>query len=174
MKTECRIIRLLLLVCVFLQIAFFTLAWGDVLPHALFMQLSAPGMSVQAMHGLSPGQRAGGALLGLPVLLVLCYAMWRLACALRNVERRAVFDLGTIAHLRVFAGATLAATMLAIVEVPLRALLFRFAFGQQGNKMSIGVSADQLMLILVCALFYLVIRIMHEGRRLAEENESFV
>jgi hypothetical protein len=174
MKTECRIIRLLLLVCVFLQVAFFALAWGDLLPHGLFMQLSAPGMSFEAMHALSAGQRVGGALLGLPILATLCYGMWRLASALHNVERRAVFDLDTIGHLRVFAGATLAATILGIVEVPLRALLFRLAFAQGGNKMSIGISADQVMLILLCALFYLIIRIMHEGRRLAEENEGFV
>ena len=174
MKIECRVIRLLLSVCVLLQVAFFALAWGDLLPHDLFMQLSAPGMSSEGMRALSLGQRAGGALLGLPALLALCYGMWRLDRALRNVERRAVFDLDTIGHLRVFAGATLAATFLAIVEVPLRALLFRYLFGAAGNKMSIGVSADQAMLILVCALFYLVIRIMHEGRRLAEENEGFV
>ena len=174
MKIECRVIRLLLSVCVVLQVGFFALAWGDLLPHDLFMQLSAPGMSFEAMHALSAGQRVGGALLGLPALATLCYAMWRLASALRNVERRAVFDLDTIGHLRAFAGATLAATMLAIVEVPLRALLFRFVLGQGGNKMSIGISADQVMLILLCALFYLVIRIMHEGRRLAEENQGFV
>lgn len=174
MKIECRVIRLLLSACVLLQVAFFALAWSDLLPPDVFMQLSAPGMSFEDMHALSPGQRAGGALLGLPALLALCYGMWRLAAALRNVERRAVFDLDTIAHLRAFAGATLAATLLAIVEVPLRALLFRFGFSSAGNTISIGVSADQVMLILVCALFYLVIRIMHEGRRLAEENEGFV
>lgn len=174
MKTECRVLRLLLYVCVFLQVAFFVLAWGDLLPHDVFMQMSAREMSVADMRALSLAQRLAGAALALPALLALCYGMWRLAGALGNVERRAMFDLATIGHLRVFAGATLAATLLAIVEVPLRTLVMRFGFSQPGVKFSIGVSSDQVLLILVCALFYLVIRIMHEGRRLAEENEGFV
>lgn len=174
MKTECRVIRLLLAVCVFLQVVFFVLAWADLLPHALFMQMSARAMSVEQMRALTVAQRVAGAALAMPALLALCYGMWRLAQGVANVERRALFDLATIGHLRAFAGATLAATLLAIVEVPLRALALRVGFGQHGVPLSIGVSSDQVLLILVCALFYLVIRILHEGRRLAEENEGFV
>ena len=174
MKTECRVIRLLLGVCVFLQLAFFVLAWGDVLPHDLFMQMSARDMTVEQMHALPLAQRIAGAALGLPALLALCYGMWRLARALGNVEREALFELDTIGHLRAFAGATLGATLLAIVEVPLRSLVMHFGFARVGDKFSIGVTSDQVLLILVCALFYLVIRMMHEGRRLAEENQGFI
>lgn len=174
MKTELRVIRLLLAVCVFLQLAFFVLAWGDLLPHDLFMQMSAREMTVAEMRALAWPQRVAGAALGLPALLALCYGMWRLAQAVAQVERRALFDMATIGHLRAFAGATLAATLLAILEVPLRTLALHFGFHQPGVKLSIGVSSDQVLLILVCALFYLVTRILHEGRRLAEENEGFV
>jgi hypothetical protein len=174
MKTELRVIRLLLVVCVFLQLAFFVLAWGDLLPHDLFMQMSPREMRVEDVRALTLGQRLLAASLGLPALLALCYGMWRLARALGNVERSALFDVDTIGHLRVFAGATLASTLLGIVELPLRTLLLHFGFARPGVKLSIGVSSDQVLLILVCALFYLVIRIMHEGRRLAEENEGFV
>ncbi len=174
MKTECRIIRLLLVICVLLQLAFFVLAWGDVLPHDLFMQMSARELSVEQMHAMPLAQRLAGAALGLPALLALCYGMWRLARALGNVERQALFALDTIGHLRAFAGATLGATVLAIVEVPLRALVLHFGFTRNDVKLSIGVTSDQVLLILVCALFYLVIRMMHAARRLAEENEGFV
>lgn len=174
MKIEVRVIRLLLIVCVCLQLAFFVLAWADLLPHDLFMQMSARDMTVAQMRALSWAQRLAGAALGLPPLLALCYGMWRLAQAVANVERRALFDIATIGHLRAFAGATLAATLLAIVEVPLRTLVMHFGFHLPGVKLSIGVSSDQVLLILVCALFYLVTRMLHEGRRLAEENEGFV
>lgn len=174
MKNLSGVLRLLLAICAFLQVAFFVLAWSDLLPHDLFMQLSARNMSVADMRALTPAQRMGAAALALPGVLVLCYGLWRLTRVLRNVEQKAIFAPDTIGHLRAFAGATLAATLLAIVEVPLRSLLLHFGFALPGIKFSIGVSSDQVLLILVCALFYVVIRIMQEGRRLAEENEGFV
>ena len=35
-------------------------------------------------------------------------------------------------------------------------------------------NSEQMMLMLLCGLFYLITRLMQEGRRLAEENESFI
>jgi hypothetical protein len=174
MKTECRLIRLLLGTCVFLQVAFFVLAWSDLLPHGLFMQMSPREMDLAQLRALSPAQRLAGAALGLPALLMLCYGMWRLALALAGVERGALFRLDTIGHLRAFAGATLGSTLMGIAETPLRSLALHYGFALPGIRLSIGVTTDQLLLILVCALFYLVIRMLHEGRRLAEENEAFV
>ncbi|PWF54747.1 DUF2975 domain-containing protein [Massilia glaciei] len=171
---QCRVIRILLAVCVFLQVAFFVLAWSSLLPAHAFMQMSADGISVEAMRALPMGQRLAGAALALPVLGALSYGMWRLERMLANVGRRAVFDLANIEHLRAFAGATLLATLWSIAAVPLRALAFRHGFGDPAPGMSISVSAEVVLLIFVCALFYLVTGMMHEGRRLAEENAGFV
>lgn len=174
MKMETRVIRVLLAVCAIVQLAFFVLGWSGVLPPGGVVQISPAGLTSEALHALSTGQRMAGALAGLPVLLTLAYGLWRLLRALANIERRAMFGLDTIAHVRAFAGAVLASTILAILEVPLRALLLRLLPGVPGHTFSIGVSNDQLLLMLVCALFYLIIRLMHEARRLAEENEGFV
>ncbi len=174
MKTELRILRVLLAACAVLQLTFFALGWSGVLTADSFVQISPSGLSYAAARALGGPQRLAGAATCLPVLLTLLYGLWRLQCALRNVERRAMFSLDTIAHVRAFAGAALASTLLAIVEVPLRTLVYRFVLGLPEHKLSIGVTNDQLLLILVCALFYLIIRLMHEGRRLAEENEGFV
>ncbi len=108
------------------------------------------------------------------MLIALGYGLWRLHCALRNIALQALFSLDTIGHVRAFAGAALLSTVLAIIEIPLRALLLRGVLGEPLSALSIGVSNDQLLLMLVCALFYLVTRLMHEGRRLAEENAGFV
>ncbi len=174
MKTEIRVIRVLLAACAVLQLVFFVLGWSGVLPLGFFMQISPDGMSAAAARALAPAHRLAGVLAGLPVLLTLGYGLWRLLRALANIERRALFDLDTIAHVRAFAGAALASTCLAIVEAPVRTLAFRLIGNAPENRVSIGVTSTELLLILVCALFYLIIRLMHEGRRLAEDNEGFV
>jgi hypothetical protein len=174
MNIHCNLIRALLAVCASVQVAFFVLAWSGWLPPDAVMQVSAKGMSGPAMRALDLPQRAAGMALGLPALIALCYGMSRLARLLVNVRRGATFDRATIGHLRAFAGATLLSTLLSIVEPPLRTILLRFGFGAQGPRIAVGVSSEELLLVLVCALFFLITNLMHEGRRLAEENEGFV
>jgi hypothetical protein len=174
MNLRCNLIRALLVACVVVQVAFFVLAWSGWLPPGAFMQLSAKGISEQAMRALDTPQRVAGMALGLPALLALCYGMARLARLLVNVRRGAMFDRATIGHLRAFAGATLLSTLLSIVEPPLRTVVWRLGFGARGGNYAVGVSSEELLLVLVCALFYLITNLMHEGRRLAEENEGFI
>lgn len=174
MKTELCILRVLLTLCALLQLTFFVLGWSGVLASDSFMQISPAGLGDAAARALDAPQRTIGAVVGLPVLLTLLYGLWRLQCALRNIERNALFGLDTIAHVRAFAGAALVSTLLAILEAPLRTLALRLVPGLAGPKLSIGVTSDQLLLIVVCALFYLIIRLMHAARRLAEENEGFI
>ncbi len=174
MKFHFSVIRALLVLCVVLQLAFFVLAWSGWLPPTFFMQMNARAMTSEAMRGLVGSQRAAGAIVALPALLALCYGLWRLSRALVQVERGAMFALTTIGHLRAFAAATLVSTVCAILEVPARALVFRLALGAPVERIGIGVSSDQLLLMLVCAIFTLVIHMLHEARRLALENEGFV
>ena len=174
MQKQCTIILWLLALCAALQTFFFILAWSTALPPGLFMQMSATGLDVAQMRALGPGQRLAGAALGLPALLALLYGLWRLRSMLANVRRRLLFDLGTIAHLRAFAGAVLASTLLSVVEPLLRALVFRAGFGDAKAALSVGVTGEGLVLVLVCGLFYVVTGLMHEARRLAEDNEGFV
>ena len=98
----------------------------------------------------------------------------RLSRLLSNVRRGAIFERATIGHLRAFAGATLLSTLLAIVEPPLRTLVLQRLFGAPLSRYAIGFDSAQLMLVLVCALFFLVTNLLHEARRLAEENQGFV
>ncbi|MET0856797.1 MAG: DUF2975 domain-containing protein [Telluria sp.] len=173
MNIRCNLIYALLAACLILQLSFFVLAWSGWLPPDGIVQVSAKGMSGQQMRALELPQRVVGMALGLPALLALCYGMTRLARLLVNVRRGATFDRATIAHLRAFAGATLLSTLLSIVEPPLRAIVMRVGFDVPA-RYSVGISSEELMLVLVCALFYLITNLLHEGRRLAEENEGFV
>ncbi len=174
MNTQCTLIRALLALCVSVQVAFFVLSWSGFLPVDGVVQISAKGMSAAQMRTLDLPQRAAGIALGLPALLALCYGMARLARLLVNVRRGATFDRATIGHLRAFAGATLLSTLLSIIEPPIRTIVLRYGFGAPSPKFAVGVSSEEVLLVLVCALFFLITNLMHEGRRLAEENEGFV
>lgn len=174
MNTYIRAVRALLWSCLCLQLAFYLLAWSSALPAGFFVQMSAKGIEAEAMRMLPPGPRLAGALIELPALLALGYGLWQLERLLLGCRDGAMFALATIGHLRAFAGATLVATLLSIVAVPLRTLAYRAGFGMSDARFALGVSSEELMLMLVCALFYLVTHMMHEGRRLSEENEGFV
>ncbi len=170
----CGLLRVLLSACVIVQVIFFLAAWSGVLPDGAFMQIHADGISAQQMRALAPPQRVAGAMLALPALLTLCYGMLRLARLLDCVRRGAAFERATIGHLRAFAGFTLLSTLLAIIEPPLRTFVLYRVFAGLPARYAIGFSSSELMLVLVCSLFFLVTNLLHEGRRLAEENEGFV
>lgn len=169
------LIRLFLWLCMAVQAVFFVLAWTTFAPAIGSMQIemTAEGLATAAKLALSPGQRAAGAALSSVPLLVMGYGLWRLDRLLLNFRRQDLFTVQSIGHLRAFAGATLASTLLTIAELPVRTLVFWFMAGG-ARQVSVGVRSEQVMLLLVCGLFYLVTRLMQEGRRLAEENEAFV
>ena len=131
-------------------------------------------MSIATARALGTGQRVLGMLAGLPALAALLYGMWRLQRMLIGMRQATPFATGTIAHLRSFAGCVLVATLWSIIEPALRALLYRYALGLPVHGLSMGIDSSEVMLILVCALFYLITGVLHQGRRLAEENEAFV
>ena len=176
MKIHCRLIRAALWSCLLIQLVFFILAWGSLQPHIgpVWVRLAAKGLEFNALLALPLERRLLGAALGLPALLAMGYGLWRLDRMLLNVERGAMFAAATIAHLRAFAGAILLATLLSMVETPLRAILFRLLPGAPGRGTPMGINSEELMLLLLCGLFYLITRMLHEGRRLLEENEGFV
>ncbi|MYM90417.1 DUF2975 domain-containing protein [Rugamonas sp. FT82W] len=170
------LIRALLWLCVAAQAAFFVLAWTAYTPSigSMTIDMTAIGMPFGARLALTPSARLLGAALALPTTLVLVYGLWRLDRLLLNFHRRELFSAQSIGHLRAFAGATLLSTALSIAEPPVRTLALRLAGDGGGQHFAVGVNSEQLMLILVCGMFYLITRLMQEGRRLREENEGFV
>ena len=43
-----------------------------------------------------------------------------------------------------------------------------------GSKVSLNLTSDELALLLVCAVIFLIAHLMDEGGRLAEENRGFL
>ena len=85
-----------------------------------------------------------------------------------------IFSLANIAHLRAFAAATAGSTVLSMLEVPTRGLMFRHLLDVKDARIKFEVSSNDLFLVLVCVVFYLIIDLMHAARRIAQENEGFV
>lgn len=169
------LIRSFLWLCVAVQATFFFFAWTGFTPAigSMSIEITGEGVSSAARLAMSAQQRAiGAALAGVP-LVVLGYGLWRLDRLLLNFRRRDLFTPQSIGHLRAFAGATLASTLLTLAEPPARALAFWLLAGGE-RHISAGIRSEQLILLLVCSLFYLVTRLMQEGSRLAAENEAFI
>ncbi len=111
---------------------------------------------------------------GLPYLLILGYALYRLDQLLRGFMRGEFFDIATVGHLRAFSGYLLLAKALALLTMHLRAYLMLRMPGHDKLQFSIHLSNDDVAVLLMCALFFVIARMMEEGRRLAEENREFL
>jgi hypothetical protein len=170
-------VRLLSALLGALQLTYALLAW--LLPEAIHagpvaMTFSPRGMETGDVAGLGPVLRWAGIACSLPALLLLGYALLRLDRMLGACSRGRMFALATVGHMKAFTGGILGALVLTIAEPALRAAVWRFGFGSRAQKVNVGVSSEELTLVLICALFFVVASMMHEARRLAEENEGFV
>lgn len=173
----CRLLRAGLLIFLLVEVGFFILAWLWATPFHIgpWKMLVVPdGMTLEARQAMPTLQRMLGIAVGLPPISLLVYGMLHLERTLRQFQLGAIFASRTIASLRVFAGATFLSVVLANFEQPLRALVFNLAYASQTNGITFDITSNEILLILVCGLFYLIVWIMHEGRRLAEENEGFI
>jgi len=173
----CNIIRWLLLAFLLVQIVFFFLAWTIPMPlelGSLHIQFDPDGLAPGLVQELSVAQKVTGVGLGLPGLVALtCGLMW-LGQTLRHFQAGQIFAVDTIARLRASAGAIFLAILLFALEKPMREIAFNLLGNGKTYPVSIDLSSSELLLILVCSLFYLVAGVMHEGRRLSEENEGFI
>lgn len=172
-----RMVRILAALLGLLQLAYFLLSWF--LPEtsqlgSVSVSFYPRGMQPGEVAGLTPAMRWASILLALPALLVLGYALLRLDRMLRACARGQMFALATVAHMKSFIGCVLASLALTIVEPMLRTLVWRHGFGRNDQRFNVGVSSEDLTLLLICALFFVVASLMHEARRIAEDNEGFV
>ena len=172
-----RPVRALCLLLGLLQLGYFLLSWVVVEATQLgpvAVTFTPRGLAPGAVAGLAPPLRWLGLVCALPALLTLGYALWRLDRMLHACARGQMFARGTVRHMKAFAAGVLATLVLTIVEPALRALVWKHGFGDSGRAVNVGVSSEELMLVLVCALFFLLASMMHAARRIAEDNEGFV
>lgn len=176
MIKQSRAVRVLVWAFFASQAIGFLLAWGPQLPQvfSFSVHLAPKGMAIEEARNLLSAQRWGGAALGLVALATLSAGLWHLDRLLRGLGAHLTFSLANIAHLRAFAAATGWSTVLSMLEVPARGLLFKHLLDVTDARIKFEVSSSDLFLVLVCVVFYLIIDLMHAARRIAQENEGFV
>ncbi len=174
--TQSRLIRLGLVLFFILQSMFFILAWtGDF--SAFFdikMRFTPEGLSYLELQQLTGSQKLLGAAIGCPSLLIMSYGLWHLWFMLKDLETANIFSLNNIRALRSFTGATLLGICYNLLEAPLRTLVLRMFTDGSDRPIKFSINTEVFMLLFISCLFYLLINMMHEGRRLAEENEGFI
>ncbi|AKU22157.1 hypothetical protein ACZ75_12455 [Massilia sp. NR 4-1] len=169
--------RGILVVFVVLQVLYFALSWGSSGNYyTVFMRVHfyPDGMTLDELLHLGYTQRLIGVGLGLPTLGMLFYAVVQFNSILTYIKDGMIFATRTIAAMQTFTGTLLLYMVLANLERPLRALIVNATMDTPVLKSLFTVSANDLLLVLVSALFYVLTAIMHEGRRLEEENKGFV
>jgi hypothetical protein len=172
----CQVIRWLMLAFILAQIVLFVFSWASapLTIGPIQMQFAPDETLVGKIGSLSATQRWAGIVVGLPALVALAYGIHLLGKTLNSFQRGRIFTADTISSLRGSAGATLLSIVLFIVEKPLRGIAFNLFGNGVRYPVSAEVTSNELLLILVCSLFYLISGLMHEGRRLSEENEGFI
>lgn len=177
MRNHIRVVRVLSAVIALFQLAYFLLSWvatdaTQVGP--VTMAFYPRGLEAGAVAGLTPAMRWAGTLCALPALLSLGYALVRLDRMLQACAGGHMFALPTVAHMKAFAASLLAALTLTVIEPALRGAVWHFGFHGAAGRIKVGVSSEELMLVLICTLFFVVASMLHEARRIAEDNEGFV
>ena len=89
-------------------------------------------------------------------------------------SRGEYFERATVGHLRAFSGFLLIAKLLALGAMHVRSAMVMHMTEAKHQLLSINLSNDDLAVLLMCGLFFVIARMMEEGQRLAEENREFI
>lgn len=138
------------------------------------MRIHLAGVSSTTLAALTMEQRLTLASASLPYLLFLVLAFYRLDRLLAAFARGEYFDTKTVGHLRAFSGFLLLAKLLALAAMHGRSAMVSHMTNATVHTTSLNLSNDDLAVLLMCGLFFVLAKMMEEGRRLAEENREFV
>ena len=92
---------------------------------------------------------------------------------MRYFENREFFVMPSILLLKGFCGAIFLYVLCSMFEPVVRLLVFTLVSKVQEHELVLHLT-DSFDELLLCGMFYVIARIMEEGRRLAEENSEFV
>ncbi len=159
-----------------LMIYVLTWFWPGVnqLHHPVMPKFHLAGLGIHTLSSLPIGDRLLLSAISVPYLGVLVWAFYRLDKMLRGFLRGEFFERETVGHLRAFAGLLLLAKLLSLAAMHARVAVFAHVLGHHDGRAVINLSSDDMAVLLMCALFFLIARMMEEGRRIAEENKGFV
>ncbi|MGV3490716.1 MAG: DUF2975 domain-containing protein [Devosia sp.] len=142
--------------------------WGFATDHEIAVAAGLP----PAALSLDVGRRVVAALLSALPALALSWGLWQLSRALRLFGSGQPFQRGAANGLRGFGWGVIACAVLKPVAAA--ALSVLVTFGTRQQSLSIQLSSDTLLLLVLGAVMMLVGRVLGEAVLLAEENAQFV
>ncbi len=168
----CRLIRYgsVLFIAGVLALYFFTWCLPEMAP----FHVRLAGLPADALAQLDLQGRMMMAAISLPYLAALLWAFYRLHKMLAGFERGEFFERATVGHMRAFSGYLLLAKLLSLAAMHARVHLAAHMKLISGHVGFINLSNDDMAVILMCAVFFLIARTLEEARRIAEENREFV
>ena len=174
----CRLIRIGGVLFVTGVVAIYLVTWcwpmSDATGPHIMLKLHLAGLPATALADLSVGDRLLIGSISLPYLAALIWAFYQLDRMLCGFERGAFFEQETVGHLRAFSGYLLLAKLLSLLAMHARVATLIHVLGHENIRAIVNLSSDDMAVLLMCALFFLIARMMEEGQRLAEENRGFI
>lgn len=106
--------------------------------------------------------------------LVLGFGLWHLRKMFLCFARNAIFENGTIRHLKIFSIALLLQTLLSPAAGALTSLLVTITRPEGQRMISIGLSNIEASSLFLGGLFLIISWVLSEAVALHDENRSFV
>lgn len=125
-------------------------------------------------NGLMVWQRIAGALLTEVPLALLLIGVWQARKCFLLFARDKFFTLEVVGFLKRFAGWAAASAMAEIVAKALISVVLTMGNAAGMRHLAIGIGSDQLFLLLFAGMVWLMAGVINEGKKLAEENASFI
>lgn len=174
--TQAKIIKLFLLLVMLVQVIFFVLAWTNVplVLGGVVMRFTPNHITFDDVEQLPLLLQGLGAAIAFPEILLLGASFWYLYQFLSQVKMNSLFSISNIRLLRNFAACLFMSIVWSIAEPIVRGYAFQCFSTETSIHYAMGISSSELSLMLMVGLFFLITNIMHEGRKLEEENEAFI
>lgn len=173
----CSALRWILLLFLFVQIAGSIASWFIPVPISLgfiTIHFGIEGEPSYPIQDLGLTLQLIGMSLSLCGPILLVYGVHHLRHTLKQIQAGAIFHEISIRNLRIFARATFCSIFFFKLEAPLRALIFNAFVSDKKFHHNFEFTSNELILMLVCGLFYLIVGLMREGQRLDLENQEFI
>lgn len=136
------------------------------------------GLALSGSWPLLKLHRTGGGLMsgaiGIAHAVLIVVALVQLVRLFQHLERGELFSAGVTLRLRRFALLTMLAVLSIAVLHPVLAILLPDCGPHGPCVRRVPIDMRGLWSLIICLLFFLVARILDEGRRIEEENSQII
>jgi hypothetical protein len=175
-RALCRLIRYGVVVLVVATLVAHLWVWfalGNVQIGALTFFIHSGDLDAKSLAVMTLLERSLTIFISLPALFFLMIAFFKLVKLMRNFERRDFFIMSSILLLKGFCGAIFLHILCSMIEPVARMLAFSLINSAHQPELVLRLT-DSFDELLLCGVFYVIARMMEEGRRIAEENSEFI